>query len=355
MTSLYKKDSKSKFRILNIYTEGADLVQSAGLLDGNLVTNRKTCKPKNVGRSNESTAEDQALSEMQSKIAEKLKEDYFLTLEEAKNIEVLLPMLAKDYKDHGHKINWLTNNVFVQPKLDGMRALAVCGPNASLTSRTGSPIDTCEHILSDLRKLPEGFILDGELYAHGKSFQDNMRLIKKYRPNETEQVKFHNYDMVGDDPFSDRLEVIIQLWDIIMCDHIILVNTLRITSEQELSVVHSQNIKEGFEGSIVRWGSESYKVNARSEHLLKYKDFKDMALPIIDIVPSDARPEWGQPIYELNGKRFSSGMKFSHDERKHWLMFKDHYIGKTAEIRFFEYTDSGLPRFPVCVGFRLDK
>ena len=29
--------------------------------------------------------------------------------------------------------------------------------------------------------------------------------------------------------------------------------------------------------------------------------------------------------------------------------------GKTAEIRFFEYTDDGLPRFPVCVGIRLDK
>lgn len=354
MTSLYKKDSKGKIRILNIYTEGADLVQSAGLLDGNLVTNRKTCKPKNVGKSNESTAEEQAISEMQSKIAEKLKEDYFTTIEAANTVAVVLPMLAKDFKDHGHKINWDTNIVYVQPKLDGMRALAVCGPNASLTSRTGSPIDTCEHILADLRKLPEGFILDGELYAHGKSFQDNMRLIKKYRPDETELVKFHNYDMIGDDSFSDRFDVISQRWDI-QCEHIELVDTIRITTEEELIKFHALNLTEGFEGSIVRWGSESYKVNGRSENLLKYKDFKDMALPIIDIVPSDARPEWGQPIYELNGKRFSSGMKFSHDERKHWLMFKHHYIGKTAEIRFFEYTDDGLPRFPVTVGIRLDK
>lgn len=354
MTSLYKKDSKGKLRVLNIYTEGADLVQSAGLLDGNLVTNRKTCKPKNVGKSNESTAEEQALSEMQSKIAEKLKEDYFMTVAEAETSLVILPMLAKDFKDYGHRINWLTNIVYVQPKLDGMRALAVCGPNASLTSRTGSPIDTCEHILADLRKLPEGFILDGELYAHGKSFQDNMRLIKKYRPNETEEVKFHNYDMVGDDAFSDRLDVITLCWDT-PCEHIELVQSMRITSAEQLAVAHSLNLKEGFEGSIVRWGSEGYKINARSEHLLKYKDFKDIALPIIDIVPSEARPEWGQPIYELNGKRFSSGMKFSHDERKHWLMFKDHYIGRTAEIRFFEYTDDGLPRFPVTVGIRLDK
>jgi DNA ligase 1 len=354
MTTLFKKDSKGKIRVLNVYTEGADLIQSAGLLDGNLVTNRKTCKPKNLGKSNESTAEEQALSEMQSKITEKLKEDYFSTLEGAETIQVILPMLAKDYKDYSHKIKWNSDTVYVQPKLDGMRALAICGANASLTSRTGSPIDTCEHILEELRKFPEGFILDGELYAHGKSFQDNMRLIKKYRPNETEMVKFHNYDLVSDNSFTDRLTIITEGWDI-QREHIELVDTMKITTQEQLAAAHTLNINEGFEGSIVRWGSESYKVNARSENLLKYKDFKDIALPIIDIVPSDARPEWGQPIYELKGKRFSSGMKFSHDERKHWLMFKDHYIGRTAEIRFFEYTDEGLPRFPVTVGIRLDK
>ncbi len=30
-------------------------------------------------------------------------------------------------------------------------------------------------------------------------------------------------------------------------------------------------------------------------------------------------------------------------------------MGKTAEIRFFEYTEDGIPRFPVAVGIRLDK
>ena len=47
-------------------------------------------------------------------------------------------------------------------------------------------------------------------------------------------------------------------------------------------------------------------------------------------------------------------MKFSHVEREGILKNKTHFIGHYAEIRFFEYTDDGLPRFPVCVGFRLD-
>ena len=48
-------------------------------------------------------------------------------------------------------------------------------------------------------------------------------------------------------------------------------------------------------------------------------------------------------------------MKFSFEEREEILTNKTNYLGKTAEIRFFEYTDEGLPRFPVCVGLRLDK
>ena len=41
--------------------------------------------------------------------------------------------------------------------------------------------------------------------------------------------------------------------------------------------------------------------------------------------------------------------------REEILANKKDYIGKKAEIRFFEYTDDGLPRFPVCVGIRIDK
>ena len=48
-------------------------------------------------------------------------------------------------------------------------------------------------------------------------------------------------------------------------------------------------------------------------------------------------------------------MKFSHAEREEILINKENYIGKTAEIRFFEYTEDGIPRFPVAVGIRLDK
>ena len=109
---------------------------------------------------------------------------------------------------------------------------------------------------------------------------------------------------------------------------------------------------------MVRWGDVGYKVNGRSENLLKYKDFLDISLPIKDIEPASSRPSWGVPVFHWPGAlndELRSGLKYSHKEREEFLKNKDQYIGKTAELRFFEYSETGVPRFPVMVGIRLDK
>lgn len=344
---LYKTDTKNKVRYLKITTKKDKLIQESGLLDTDSpVIHEKVCTPKNVGKSNETSGEDQAILEMESKIAEKLDEGYFKTKKEAETEEVILPMLAKNFEDEKHKIDW--NNCYVQPKLDGMRALG----KDKLISRQGKIIENLEHINTLLTN--SNFHFDGECYAHGKNFQENMRLIKKFRKGETESIKYHVYDIVSDKPFSERYsllkEEIYALGDIAE-----LVPTFKITSETELNLYHQQFLQEGYEGSIIRHGDAGYKVNGRSSNLLKYKDFQDIACKIIDITPAKARPEWGVPKLSYKGKTFEAGTKMSHDARKDLLLNKKDYIGKTAEIRFFEYSEDGIPRFPVCVGIRLDK
>jgi len=355
MSVLYKKDSKGKIRVLHITVEGDELVQKSGLLDGALVEARKKCTSKNVGKINETTPEQQAEFEAKSKVFEKLKEDYFETVDEAMNIQVILPMLAKDYKLLGKKIKWGTDDVYGQPKLDGMRALGTTGPNATLTSRDGGNITTCPHIISALQQIPAGHTLDGELYAHGESFQENMRLIKKNRGADTEKVKFNIYDVVKPTwSFKNRYET--SIFENI--PHLVKVQTVFLTSEEDLKSYHGINIATGYEGTMVRWGEEGYKLNGRSENLLKYKDFKDISLPIKDIEPASARPTWGVPVFHWPGApndELRAGLKFSHKDREEFLANKQAYIGKTAELRFFEYSETGVPRFPVMVGIRLDK
>ncbi len=349
---IYKKDTKGKIRYIDAYVEGYELIQVSGLVGTDSpIEHRKICKGKNIGKKNETTGMAQALSELNSLIAEKTKKEYFYTQEEAENNDVILPMLAKDYKEHSSKIDW-EGDVFAQPKLDGMRALG----DKELISREGGIIDTCKHITDIIKNIP--LHLDGELYAHGKSFQANMRLIKKYREGETEQIVFHVYDIVMDKPFVERYKILKDYFLQNPCPVIEVVDTIRIFNEEALKNIHIKNLANGYEGSIIRHGQIGYKIGGRSENLLKYKDFIDLALPIKDIIAAEQRPTWGKPIFHWEGAEndeLGAGMAYSHEEREEFLRNKEKYIGKMAELRFFEYSEEGVPRFPVMYGIRLDK
>ena len=121
---------------------------------------------------------------------------------------------------------------------------------------------------------------------------------------------------------------------------------------------HAFNISEGYEGTIVRHSDEGYKLNGRSSSLLKLKDFTDLALVLKDVIPSEKRPTHGKPIFEWKGAtndEIGAGISLSHEEAEDLLANKAKHIGKTCELRFFEYSDTGVPRHPVMYGFRLDK
>lgn len=358
--TIYKKDSQGNIRFLEISAVEDTVVQKSGIVGTDSpVTNISQCEPKNVGKSNATTAEEQAVLEAQSKLTLKLKTGYFETIEEAQELggeNFLLPMLAKDYKKEAKKVRF---PCYVQPKLDGMRCLSFSEKGMTKkVSRKGEPITTLEHIQIGSVDYP----IDGELYAHGLSFQENMKLIKKYREGESEQVKYHVYDLVSDFPFPERY---LKLYDLVQgLDHIELVHCQRIHSEEELIIAHQGYLSQGYEGTMIRHSEEGYQVNKRSSQLLKYKDFLDEIYTVVDVIPSESRPEQGVVVCEIlapttDGKtlvqHFKCGMKFPHAEREEILTNASKYIGQKAEIRFFEFTDGGIPRFPVCVGFRLDK
>jgi len=351
MNTLYKKDSKGKLRFLDISTDGATVVQVSGLIDGKAVTNVTQCVGKNIGRSNETTPEEQADLQAKAKYKKKLKEGYFLTQRDALDQVVILPMLAKVFSEEEKKVSY---PCYAQPKLDGMRALGDA-VNGTLTSRSGNLIKTLDHITNELPYM--GIMLDGELYAHGETFQENMRMIKKYRPGKTENVKYHVYDLILDKPFRDRLDILQRLYS--RCPDVIeYVPTKIISNKEDLMKFHALNISEGYEGTIVRHGDEGYKLNGRSSSLLKLKDFEDMSLILMDVVPSEKRPTHGKPIFFWEGaenNRLGAGISLSHAEAEDLLANKHLHIGKACELRFFEYSDTGVPRHPVMYGFRLDK
>lgn len=351
---LYKKDSKGKCRVWWCVVTETGISERSGIKDGKLVNNSRVVKPKNVGRSNETTVLQQSELERASKYKKKLDTGYFRDEHTAMNAEVLLPMLAESYDKHSHKVDW--KNAFSQPKLDGMRALIIIDSSGNkIISRKGIEITTMNHIMERFPKWDgPRIILDGELYAHGKTFQENMKLIKKVRP-ETVSINFHCYDVVNDSNYFDRMGQYIDILNLLNNPYTKRLLAVRVYNEEQMMMHHADYLKQGYEGSMLKHGLNGYVMDKRSQGLLKVKDFIDISVPVVNVIPTEARPDQGLVVCSHKGGEFKASLKGSHTERKELLTNKDDYIGQTAEIRFFEYTDGGLPRFPVCVGMRLDK
>lgn len=346
-TTIYKKDTLGKIRYITLDVRGGEIYQCSGVMGSSksLTTIRK-CKAKNVGKANETTPNEQAKIELQSILNRKLREGHFQTEEEARNNTVLLPMLAKSAN-----ITAIKFPIFMQPKLDGIRAVF---DGTRLMSRKNKEIDTMSHIVD---VLPKGVTFDGELYLHEASFQDNMKLIKKISKDNI-KVKYHIYDMpTFSGGYSDRSNELFRIHTKLADFSCIeFVETLVVSTVDELKKVHQDFLNKGYEGSIIRLDGFKYEYNKRSNSLLKYKDFIDETYKIVNVLPSDKIPSHGTIVCEISsGKTFKCGMKVSHSDREEILTNKEYYIGKTAEVRFFEYTDGGLPRFPIFHGVRLDK
>lgn len=361
-TTLYKKDSRGKIRFWTIWSEGTEVKQEYGLLDTDSpTTSVKKATAKNVGKSNETTPEEQAQLEVARAIEKKLDMAYFRTPYKARNNKIILPMRAKNYEQHKRKIDWSSENVFVQPKLDGMRCLAINDDSGfRLISRQNKEIKNMDHIKEDISlcvDMDGDFIIDGELYCHDLSFQEIMKRIKKYRSGESERIKFWMYDFHDkDNRFAMRYLKLSSLnWGHIPYIHCKKTPTYRINSELDLMGYHSKFIVAGYEGSMLRHGAKGYKNNGRCDQLLKVKDFIDICLPVKDVVAGDQRPEEGFFLFENDAGTFTTGMRYTHEQRVEFLLNKEDIIGRMEEIRFFEYTDDGIPRFPVSIGQRLDK
>lgn len=344
MIEIYKKDTKGKLRLLRIEAQLNTVVQSSGLVGGKLVTNRRACKPKNIGKKNETTANEQAVLEVNSIVTKKSKEGYYLTKEEALNSTNLMPMLATTID-----LDKLVYPVIVQPKLDGIRCIAT---NKSKLSRKNREFTTLDHI--NLSELLNTDMLDGEMYAHELSFQENTKLIKKYRRGETEKVKYYVYDLPSlNGNFLDRHHRLRLLTTI--HDDIELVRIHHIYNEKQLLEQHQTFLNEGYEGTMIRTLNTKYEFGKRSKSLIKLKDFKDEEYEIVDVIPTEKIPTHGTVVCKIGDTTFKCGNKLSHKEREELLANKDEYIRQQAKVSYFEKTDSGIPRFPVFLGIRMSE
>jgi len=358
LETLYHKSKTDAIVQWDIWTEGADIVTKYGQIGGKMQTARKTATPKNVGRANATTADEQAILEATAMHKKRLDAKYSLTIEDAKK-EVFLPMLAASFDKRKDKV---TYPVDVQPKLDGVRCLAYWdGDSVKLMSRGGKQWNCCDHIIDELEEvLPKDWVLDGELYIHGSTFQEITKLVKKLRP-ESVNVQFHVYDMPRTYEdfkyWEERYDVLAEFKDMAQdCESVTVVDTYQAKSEDEVYQLQSEYLEDGYEGAIVRERDGEYKFGYRSNKLLKVKNFMDEEYKIVDYTTGVGRFDgcivW-VCVTEAGGKIFKVVPQGTMEERKETYQKAFKHLGKYLKVKFFELTDDGIPRFPVGLGIRL--
>ena len=358
MITLYKNADKS----IQVWTikavEGGFEITSKRNLSAKSFTKFHPVVPKNVGRSNETSIEQQTALEIGSRVKKQKDKGYVDTIEEASSpatntLNLLPPMLAKVYSKESHKINFKAG-VYVQPKLDGHRALYKDGV---LYSRGGKVINL-PHIVEALNELGTDLHLDGEIYYHGKSLQEIGSLVKKPR-EESKILKFYIYDVILDLPYYFRGLTIKKLFDGLdenLHSNLCYLDTVEVFDEQSLNSVHKANMDSKFEGSIVRHSNSGYVSGKRSDSLLKVKDFDDAEFLVtgmregISIVEGLKLPVF--TCVTKDGLEFEvtcHGNAYEKDAN-----FDMANIGRYLTVKYFGFSDSGIPLLPVALRWRED-
>jgi DNA ligase-1 len=356
--TLYKRTSTGKIQCWNISTNGPEIITIFGLTDGKRQTASDTIKiGKNIGRSNETTSQQQAELEAQAKWEKQVKKGYVEKLSDAtkgKNkLGGISPMLAHKYSEQGHKIKF---PCIAQPKLDGTRCVALIDKGScTVWSRTRKPIVTVPHIIKALEEhyTSQTLILDGELYNHDyhDNFEDLIDLIRGDEPQEGyEVIQYHIYDIINSSPNSERLASLLAYKAEFKKDSTLRIVEARIiNSEAELHAYHDECKELGYEGCMVRNLDGKYE-NKRSYNLQKVKVMQDAEFIITGFEEGRGKLQGhiGKFLcHTQDGKEFGAKLRGKLSRLKEY--FDDHSLweGKELTVTFQNYTKDGIPRFPV--------
>lgn len=354
-THLYKKDKREKMWCWSIWQEGDSFIIEFGVMNGEIQRTEERVPFGLGGR----TAQEQMESQIRSRINKKLDGGYCRTIGEANiytNKNLLghsKPMLATAYSEKKFDSSGM---IHIQHKLDGHRCLIVndCGRLIAY-SRNGKRIETIDYILDQI-EMPEGMILDGELYAHGMPLQKishMVRNIKRKDEIDKSKLKFICYDEISDENYTSRYAKIgsVKLGDSaqrIHSDAVILGDGYH----RVLNNLLQRSLENGFEGLILRKDKSPYESGRRSKNLIKLKPIaaNDHEFLVIDIEKS--KEGFGILVCEINDRVFRMTAPGTHVNKKHIADNKQKYIGEMIRAKFASYSEDGIPTQPVAIDWR---
>jgi DNA ligase-1 len=317
---------------------------------------------KNIGRSNETTAFEQAVAEAKAKHEKQRKKGYVESIEAAQAGELdelieggIVPMLAHTFEKQGHKIKY---PCYVQPKLDGLRMIAILKDGkCTLWSRTRKPITSLPHIIEEIEKnFKDNIVLDGEAYSHQfkEDFEHIVHLVRQEEPDpQCTDVEYHVYDMVNDQSFEERYRDLFRLLNNPKFKYLKRVETLKVDNEDEVAEFYTQFKNQKYEGAMLRNANGLY-VNKRSSDLIKVKQMEDAEFEITGIEEGRGKLAGHVGAFVCrtkDGQEFKAKPAGATERLREYFLDHGLWRGRELVVQFQNLTSYGVPRFPV--GLRL--
>ncbi len=335
---------------------------------------RIECEIKNKNKSNETTIEEQVLSECQSKWNAQFKKGYKIfdetNIDTQESKKQLLPMLAQKFIE---RKKYIKLPCAVSRKLDGIRMMSTLhGETVELTSRTFKEFLWMNQIRSHLKQIFYKFgnmVLDGEIYSHTLPFSILCGAVRSVNnPSIHDDILEYWIFDIADETLSyknriDKLKEI-KMW----YENRYTISSRCINFEfyeeiNDFSLIqnyHDKYVAEGYEGLIIRNLDGMYKFKFRTNDLQKYKNFEDSEFKIVGF-KSGQGTEKGAIIYiceNKNGTIFDVRPRGSIDDRIEKFNRGNDFIGKNLTVRYQpaikteDQQKDELPRFPVGIEIR---
>lgn len=369
-TTLFRRSASGKMRSWAIEVDGPCITTFGGDTSGLLhVTSERFCVGKNLGKSNETTDEEQALREANATIAVRRKEGWLDSLEAAEKTTTSdeKVMLASNLKTNPELVQYPCDGQF---KLNGMRNDArLVGGTIRHMSRRGNEILTLPDaiteelftLLTTYNRLHPTRIVrtDGELYVHGMFLQQIISLVKNPRVLSRDRLAYHIYDIISDDPWEERREMLNALRGIVQdleLTRVVIVDTKPISGRRQHEELFRQAKAEGYEGIMLRDLAASYyhsqTESDRPACLIKDKGAMDSDEFLVVGCETDIRGG-AVPICTTGTHTFKATLEGTSEWRnKVKRQFEQDFKNKYLTVRFYGKSKDGVPQDPVGEAFR---
>lgn len=394
LETLYKRSKTGKIQYWQIEVLGSTITKTSGQLntDKPLVHKEVVTTGKNIGKVNETSPEEQAVSQAKSDWNKKRDEGYksrkdlnieisgdlmgyrfnyvnFQTLSGALNIA--LPEFNTDASGNqkpmkapttpwkeGKKLKWPQQ---IEPKLDGLRATLVIEgtalkPQVKFLSSSGKEYTALRRLVDTFFVLYNGpvpNILDGEVYCHGMTLEEINAAAKKLCA-ETLNLKYHIFDIPREPSLDQKARTSIVHSILNVIDHPMFpkLDSRLIESEDQIKPLHDMWVDQGYEGAMLKDPDGTYQFGQRSSFWNKVKMFDDAEFEVVGYELGQRGVQDLVFVCKIGDETFNAQMNGSLASKQKLYEQIDSLIGKQLTVKYFGLSKYGIPNLPKGKAFR---